>query len=73
MHMPGGRVPIANGYLNPIGTQLIPGYGPGEVERSATRQKVTELLVAKQGQDIHEAVDKDGRMQAEIVSPGELA
>jgi Protein of unknown function (DUF4238) len=67
MQMPGGDVPAATGFLDPIGVQLIAGYGRTEVEASETRQKVTELLQRKQGEDIHEAVDENGRMHAEIV------
>jgi hypothetical protein len=68
MNMPGGDVPTAAGYLDPISIELVPGYGRAEVEASAVRQQVTELVQAKQGQDIHDAVDENGRMHAEIVS-----
>lgn len=70
MHMPGSTAPIAEGYLDPISPQLIPGYGPVEVEASKTRQEVLHLLEQKIGQDIHEAVDENGRMHAEIVRAG---
>ena len=68
MSMPGTEVPIAAGYLDPISIELVPGYGRAEVEASAVRQQVTELVQAKQGQDIHDAVDENGRTHAEIVS-----
>jgi Protein of unknown function (DUF4238) len=67
MYMPGTEVPIADGFLDPVSKELITGYGASEVERSEVREQVTELLVRKQGQDIHEAVDENGRMHAEIV------
>lgn len=67
MHMPGGSVPVAKGNLDPISPELIPGYGQAEIEASETRQRVFHLLQQKVGQDIHEAVDEDGRMHAEIV------
>jgi hypothetical protein len=68
MHTPGSHVPIAEGYLDPISHELVVGYGREEVEASDVRQKVTALLRGKQGQDIHEGVDEDGRMHAEIVT-----
>jgi hypothetical protein len=68
MHMPGGDVPTATGYLDPISSELVLGYGRAEMEASEVRQQVTELVQRKQGQDIDEAVDENGRMHAEIVT-----
>jgi hypothetical protein len=71
MHKPGSPVPAANGYLDPVSKELINGYDAAEAKRSEVREQVTELLERKQGQDIHEAVDENGRMHAEIVTPGQ--
>jgi len=73
MHMPGEQVPIAKGYLDPISTKLVPGYGKDEVEISAVRQKVLDVVQPKLGEDIHDAVDEDGRMHVEIVTASERA
>lgn len=70
MYMPSARVPIADGYLDPISIELVAGYGPAEVETSDVRQQVTDLLQQKQGQDIHDSVDENGHMHAEIVTLG---
>jgi Protein of unknown function (DUF4238) len=71
MQMPGGDVPTATAFLDPIAVELVVGYGRPEVEASGTRQKVTELLQRKRGEDIHEAVDENGHMHAEIVGAPE--
>jgi Protein of unknown function (DUF4238) len=70
MQMPGAETPIASAYLDPLAPELIAGYRPEEVERSAIRDQVRQLLEQKQGQDIHEAVDDEGRMHAQIVRAG---
>jgi hypothetical protein len=68
MHRPGSHVPIADSYLDPVSKDLIEGYDAAEAKGSKVREQVTELLLRKQGQDIHEAVDENGQMHAEIVS-----
>ncbi|HEY6729725.1 MAG TPA: DUF4238 domain-containing protein [Solirubrobacterales bacterium] len=73
MHLPGGKVPIAEGYLDPISVGLVPSFGRPEVEASRIRHTAGHLLEQKIGQDIHDAVDENGRMQAQIVPPPEPA
>lgn len=68
MHRPGIPPPVADGFLDPVSKELIDGYGAAEAKGSKVREQVTELLERKQGQDIHEAVDENGRMHAEIVT-----
>jgi hypothetical protein len=68
MHRPGSDVPIADGYLDSVSKDLNDGYDAAEARGSKVREQVTELLLRKQGQDIHEAVDENGQMHAEIVS-----
>jgi hypothetical protein len=70
MQMPEAETPVASGYLDPLASELIAGYGPEELERCAVRRQVRQLLEEKQGEDIHEAVDEDGRMHAQIVTAG---
>ena len=71
MQVPGVETPVESGYLDPISSGLLPGYGPGEVESSEVRREVRRLLERKVGEDIHEAVDENGRMHAQIVTaPG---
>lgn len=69
MYRPGSPPPVADGYLDPVSKELINGYGADEMKGSKVRAQVTELLERKQGQDIHEAVDENGRMRAEMVIP----
>jgi hypothetical protein len=71
MHIPGSSVPISEGYLDPISPDLIPGYGRTEAEASDIRQRVTDSVQQKLGQEIHDAVDETGRMKAEIISTTE--
>lgn len=71
MHRPGSAVPVADGYLAPVSKELIDGYGAAEAKGSKVRKQVTKLLERKQGQDIHDAVDENGRMHAEIVTSGQ--
>ena len=71
MQIPGGRVPIAEGYLDPISTELIPGYGRVEAEKSNIRQRVTKQLNERLGQSLHEAVNENGLMEAQIVTVNE--
>jgi hypothetical protein len=72
MHMPGKRVPIAKekDYLDPVSAELIPGYGRAEAEASGIRQQVTDQLHKRLGQSLHEAVDENGLMHAQIVTAG---
>jgi hypothetical protein len=71
MHVPGGSVPIAEGYLDPISPKLIPHYQAAEAKASMIRKKVTDLLEQKLGQSLLEAVDENGQMHAQIVSANE--
>lgn len=68
MHLPGGRVPTHDGYHDPISSKLFDGFGVAEVEASDIRREVKKIVERKLGQDIHETVDENGRMHAEIVT-----
>lgn len=71
MYMPDCHVPLADGYVDPISAELVPRYGPTEVHASGVRRTVGNLLQRKIGQDIHDAVDENGRMHAQVVNASE--
>ena len=71
LHMPGGEVLIAQGLLDPIGVELLDGYGPEQAKASGVRHGVTEMIQPKLGQELRDAVDDQGRMNAQIVTAGQ--
>jgi hypothetical protein len=50
---------------------LSKGFGRTEAEASKHRERVTQTLKEKLGQELHEAVDDTGAMQSEIVFSSE--
>lgn len=66
MSLPGAEVPVAEGYLDPISPQIVPGYRRAEAEDSEHRRRVNESVGGRLGQELTDAVDENGRMNAEI-------